>query len=284
MITVDLDRDVWDPYPNVDCHCPPGDIVMQQLVWTLDTALDSTLPVLLTINGEPARGIWVHQLDGPVSMESQSPRILQKVTVPDTVGLPSEEAQSVLMGAGFTVEQTIHTSQPSVRSVRTTVVRKDGPRAQTLGNSPFRSPWASKTTRATGSADRVTPMKHSTWVVAEPRPVYSAIVRAAHGWQRPVQPRLSARLEGTLAVNEDGCVAVGGTVVLWPSPYVLITDRADGWAIGDADGNLLAEQGQNVVLGGAMTTAEAHQALVPRASHSRCLVGRDFWTGVLEQQ
>jgi hypothetical protein len=68
VITVDLDREVWDPYPTVDCNCPPGEVVMQQLVWTLDKALDSTLPVLLTINGEPARGIWFHRLDGPVAM------------------------------------------------------------------------------------------------------------------------------------------------------------------------------------------------------------------------
>lgn len=70
VITVDLDRDVWDPYPLIRCRCPSGDIVMQQLVWTLDSALNSTLPVLLTINGEPARGIWLQQLDGPVSLKT----------------------------------------------------------------------------------------------------------------------------------------------------------------------------------------------------------------------
>jgi hypothetical protein len=69
VIVVDLDRNVWDPYPAANCLCPSGDMVMQQLVWTLNSALDRTLPVLLTINGEPARGIWFHRLNGPVSME-----------------------------------------------------------------------------------------------------------------------------------------------------------------------------------------------------------------------
>lgn len=69
LITVDLDRSVWDPYPSVDCDCPSGSIVMQQLVWTLDSSLETDLPVELTINGEPARGIWMHPLDGPVEAD-----------------------------------------------------------------------------------------------------------------------------------------------------------------------------------------------------------------------
>lgn len=69
LITVDLDREVWDPYPAIDCDCPSGEAVMQQLVWTLDRALGVDLPVLLTVDGEPAEGIWLHELDGPVSRE-----------------------------------------------------------------------------------------------------------------------------------------------------------------------------------------------------------------------
>ncbi|MCZ3386268.1 MAG: GerMN domain-containing protein, partial [Actinomycetia bacterium] len=70
VITVDVDQDVWDPYPNIDCvACPPGELVMQQLVWTLHGALDTDLPVLLTVNGEPARGIWLHRLDGRVAAD-----------------------------------------------------------------------------------------------------------------------------------------------------------------------------------------------------------------------
>lgn len=66
LITVDVIRDIMDPYPTVDCDCPFGDIVMQQLVWTLQTALHSHDPVALTVNGEPAAGIWGMHLNGPV--------------------------------------------------------------------------------------------------------------------------------------------------------------------------------------------------------------------------
>ncbi len=69
MITVDIDRNVWDPYPTADGNWPGGEVVMQQLVWTLHGALGTDLPVLLTVDGEPARGIWFHRLDGPVAAE-----------------------------------------------------------------------------------------------------------------------------------------------------------------------------------------------------------------------
>lgn len=70
VITVDLDREVWDPYPTADFGAgPTGNVVMQQLVWTLDGVLDTNLPVLLTVNGVPARGIWFYRLDGPVEAD-----------------------------------------------------------------------------------------------------------------------------------------------------------------------------------------------------------------------
>ena len=69
QIVVDLDRAVMDPYPTIDCNCPPGDVVMQQLVWTLSDTLNTDIPVLLTINGEPAKGIWGHELTGPVAAD-----------------------------------------------------------------------------------------------------------------------------------------------------------------------------------------------------------------------
>ena len=73
VITVDLTEDVWDPYPNVRCvACPSRDIVAQQLVWTVQTALDSTDPVLITVNGQPARGIWLEPLDGPVQADPEA--------------------------------------------------------------------------------------------------------------------------------------------------------------------------------------------------------------------
>jgi hypothetical protein len=70
-VVVDLDHTVWDPYPTSDCNCPPGDVVMQQLVWTLHDTLNTDLPVLLTINGEPAKGIWFYELTGPVAADPE---------------------------------------------------------------------------------------------------------------------------------------------------------------------------------------------------------------------
>jgi hypothetical protein len=68
VITVDIDRAVMDPYPTIDWDAPDGRSVMQQLVWTLDRALETELPVELTINGVPAKGIWLYKLDGPISL------------------------------------------------------------------------------------------------------------------------------------------------------------------------------------------------------------------------
>ena len=69
LVTVDLTEDVWDPYPNIDLEDPPdGRLVTQQLVWTVLGALGTDAPVLVTVDGEPARGIWLHRLDGPVTL------------------------------------------------------------------------------------------------------------------------------------------------------------------------------------------------------------------------
>ncbi|QYJ05259.1 META domain-containing protein [Nocardioides panacisoli] len=68
VINVDLDKDPWDPYPTIDMACPPdGAVAMQQIVRTAQEALDSEDAVLLTVNGTPARGIWLHRLKGPVA-------------------------------------------------------------------------------------------------------------------------------------------------------------------------------------------------------------------------
>lgn len=69
VITVDLDRDVGDPYPTVRCMCPSGELMMQQLVWTLDLALSRDLPVALTVNGQPARVVSGYHLNGPVAAD-----------------------------------------------------------------------------------------------------------------------------------------------------------------------------------------------------------------------
>jgi hypothetical protein len=124
-ITVDLDREVWDPYPNVDCDCPPGDIVMQQLVWTLNEALDTTLPVLLTINGQPARGIWFERLYGPVWME---PVVSEPASVSTTL-----ECDNNLRSTGtpdYGMPANPNTEQPldqAARFVQGTGVRRDYP-------------------------------------------------------------------------------------------------------------------------------------------------------------
>jgi hypothetical protein len=54
QITVGIDRPLRDPYPNVGCVCPDAEIVMQQLAWTVSTALESQAPVVLTVNGHQA--------------------------------------------------------------------------------------------------------------------------------------------------------------------------------------------------------------------------------------
>lgn len=70
VVTVDLTRSVWDPYPTADLSFRvDGELVMQQLVWTVQRAIRTTDPVLLTVRGRPARGVWLHSLDGPVGRD-----------------------------------------------------------------------------------------------------------------------------------------------------------------------------------------------------------------------
>ncbi len=99
----------------------------------------------------------------------------------------------------------------------------------------------------------------------------------------------TARLEGTLGANEQGCVTVGGTVVMWPSTYHLVTDRADMWAIATTDErygpgymNVLATEGESVVLAGHVTPFQVRSGPLPTANHSECLLDNDYWTGIIE--
>ena len=69
IVTVDLDRDVSNPYPNIACVCPSGRLVTQQLVWTAQDALDTRDPVLVTVRGVPATEVWGYTLDGPVEAD-----------------------------------------------------------------------------------------------------------------------------------------------------------------------------------------------------------------------
>ena len=79
IVTVDLDRDVSNPYPIVACVCPTGRLVTQQLVWTAQDALDTRDPVLITVRGVPATEVWGYQLDGPVEAD---PSLLNAPSTP----------------------------------------------------------------------------------------------------------------------------------------------------------------------------------------------------------
>lgn len=72
-ITIDVDRSVRDPYPQAKfSHPPPGRLVMQQLVWTAQTAARSDAPVQLTVKGRPARFLWGTPLRGPVGADARN--------------------------------------------------------------------------------------------------------------------------------------------------------------------------------------------------------------------
>ena len=60
VVTVNLSGDMWDPYPAADlANVPDGLLTVQQLVWTVQRALDTDDPVLVTAAGEPTRGVWL---------------------------------------------------------------------------------------------------------------------------------------------------------------------------------------------------------------------------------
>lgn len=92
LVTVDLAEDPMDPYPNADWVGPSGDLVTQQLVWTVQTALGTTDPVLVTVRGKPAAGILGHRLDGPVAaepgivLETADPADLEMTVEPGLAG------------------------------------------------------------------------------------------------------------------------------------------------------------------------------------------------------
>ncbi len=70
VTTVNFDEDPWNPYSNVAFeNGPSGAIIIQQLVWTVQDALDSDAPVAFTVNGEPARGIWMQPTRRPVQAD-----------------------------------------------------------------------------------------------------------------------------------------------------------------------------------------------------------------------
>lgn len=105
VVTVDLTEDVWDPIPSAGCICPSGEIITQQLVWTVQEALDTTDPVRVLVDGEPARGIWLERLDGPVKRdrEALSPVLITSPTDGETISGPVTVSGSYSSDSWFNV-------------------------------------------------------------------------------------------------------------------------------------------------------------------------------------
>ena len=90
----------------------------------------------------------------------------------------------------------------------------------------------------------------------------------------------TARLEGVLTANEQGCVSVDGTVVAWPNTYRLVVGPNDQFTITNQDGTILGTEGQTVALSGGMSPHDQNGTSTVRVSHEGCLTG-DYWTGVI---
>lgn len=99
VITVDLDKDPWDPWSTASLVCETdGELAMQQIVRTAQAALDSDDPVLLTVNGAPAQGIGTVPLHGPVEASTDRRRLDDEALEGtwDVGGLIDEEGRSVM--------------------------------------------------------------------------------------------------------------------------------------------------------------------------------------------
>ncbi|WP_181641569.1 META domain-containing protein [Nocardioides massiliensis] len=98
VITVDIDMDPWDPWPTASLVCAPhGELAIQQVVRTAQAALDSDDPVLLTVNGAPARGMWMYPLNGPAAASAtirNGEGVLEGTW--DVVGLVGDSRSSVM--------------------------------------------------------------------------------------------------------------------------------------------------------------------------------------------
>jgi hypothetical protein len=69
-IVVDIDHDMYDPFPAADVtFAPDGRLTLQQLVLTVQAALDTDDPVRLRTNGGPSRGVWFTPFDWPVAAD-----------------------------------------------------------------------------------------------------------------------------------------------------------------------------------------------------------------------
>jgi hypothetical protein len=73
VVTVELDSHVPEGAPIANCPrpgacplAPSGTVVLQQLVYTVQAALDTTDPVVLTDQGDPARMVFFTSINGPI--------------------------------------------------------------------------------------------------------------------------------------------------------------------------------------------------------------------------
>jgi hypothetical protein len=70
QITVDFNRTLAVTCPaNARCAAPDGQLALQQLAQTMQSALRSDAPVLLTVAGEPAAEAFGVRLDGPIQAD-----------------------------------------------------------------------------------------------------------------------------------------------------------------------------------------------------------------------
>jgi hypothetical protein len=70
VVTVNLSGDMWDPYPAARLVVvPDGRLTVQQLVWTVQQALGTDDPVLVTALGKRMKGVWLDRMEWPVSAD-----------------------------------------------------------------------------------------------------------------------------------------------------------------------------------------------------------------------
>jgi hypothetical protein len=111
VITVNLDSHVPEGPPVIDCDLPSdpcpavsGRIMLQQLVYTVQAALDTADPVVLTDQGEPATMVSGTPIDGPIRAD---PKVLAPVQASNpSSGCQLPEQWAPAIEAGALSEQT----------------------------------------------------------------------------------------------------------------------------------------------------------------------------------
>lgn len=103
VVTVDLDRDVADPFPAASPVCAQG-MQLQQLVHTVTSALRTDDPVLVTVDGEPAESVFGEPADRPVEAD---PSILRGIR-------PATPEQGAVVSGPVTVTGTSDTFEANV--------------------------------------------------------------------------------------------------------------------------------------------------------------------------